>query len=101
LSAITQVPTLLEQGLDLTVMTWYGLMVRAGTPKTSIDAIVQAIEVASKDPQVLNTMHHDGATPLFSSPASFAREAQEEFALVKPLLSKYLLSNEQSAAPAK
>jgi tripartite-type tricarboxylate transporter receptor subunit TctC len=82
-------------------MTWYGLMVRVGTPKASIDAIVQAIEIASKDPQVLKTMHHEGATPLFSSPESFAREAKEEFALVKPLLDKYLLGNEQPAAVAK
>jgi tripartite-type tricarboxylate transporter receptor subunit TctC len=101
LSAIAQVPTLLEQGLDMTVMTWYGLMVRAGTPKAAVDAIVQAIEIASKDPQVLKTMHHEGATPLFSSPESFAREAKEEFALVKPLLDKYLLGNEPPAAAAK
>lgn len=101
LSALAQVPTLLEQGLDMTVMTWYGLMVRAGTPTVAVDAIVQAIKVASTDPQVLKTMHHEGATPLFSSPDSFAREAKEEFALVKPLLNKYLLGNEQSAAPAK
>ena len=101
LSAIAQVPTLLEQGLDMTAMTWYGLMVRAGTPTAAVDAIVQAIQVASTDPQVLKTMHHEGATPLFSSPESFTREAKEEFALVKPLLNKYLLGNEQPAAAAK
>jgi len=46
-------------------------------------------------------MYHEGATPLFSSPESFAREAKEEFALVKPLLNKYLLGNEQPVVPAK
>ncbi len=101
LSAIAQVPTLLEQGLDMTAMTWYGLMVRAGTPTAAVDAIVQAIQVASTDAQVLKTMHHEGATPLFSSPDSFTREAKEEFALVKPLLNKYLLGNEQPAAATK
>ena len=101
LDSLSTVPTLREQGLDMTVMTWYGLMVRAGTPKPSVDAIVGAIEIASKDPQVLKTMHHEGATPLFSSPESFAREAQEEVALVNPLLKKYLLGNEQPAVPAK
>jgi len=101
LSTLASVPTLLEQGLEMTAMTWYGLLVRAGTPKPAVEAIVQAIEVASKDPQVLRTMHHEGATPLFSSPSSFAREAQEEFALVTPLLKKYLLSAEQPAVPSK
>jgi len=101
LSALSSVPTLLEQGLEMTAMTWYGLMVRAGTPKASTDAIVQAIGIASKDPQVLKTMHHEGATPLFSSSESFAREAKEEFALVTPLLKKYLMGNEQPAASSK
>lgn len=101
LSALANVPTLIEQGLDMTVMTWYGLMVRAGTPKPAVDALVQAIQIASNDPQVLKTMHHEGATPLFSSPESFAREAKEEFALVTPLLKKYLMGNEQPAATAK
>ena len=101
LSTLSSVPTLLEQGLEMTAMTWYGLMVRAGTPKASTDAIVQAIEIASKDPQVLKTMHHEGATPLFSSPESFAREAKEEFALVTPILKKYLMGNEQPAASSK
>jgi tripartite-type tricarboxylate transporter receptor subunit TctC len=91
--ALSSIPTLREQGLDMTAMTWYGLMVRAGTPQSSIDAIVRAIEIASKDPQVLKTMQHEGATPLFSTPESFAREAREEVALVNPLLKKYLLNN--------
>ncbi len=101
LSTLANVPTLREQGLEMTAMTWYGLMVRADTPKPALEAIVQAIEIASKDPQVLKTMHHEGATPLFSSPESFAREAKEEFALVKPLLKKYLLGAEQAAATSK
>ena len=101
LSTLGNVPTLREQGLEMTAMTWYGLMVRAGTPKPAMEAIVQAIEIASKDPQVLKTMHHEGATPLFSSPESFVREAKEEFALVTPLLKKYLLSAEPAAEPSK
>ena len=101
LSTLANVPTLLEQGLEMTAMTWYGLMVRAGTPKPAVDAIVQAIAIASKDPQVLKTMHQEGATPLFSSPESFAREAKEEFALVTPLLKKYLLGAELNTQPLK
>ena len=85
----------------MTAMTWYGLMVRAGTPKPAVDALVQAIDIASKDPQVLKTMHHEGATPLFSSPESFAREAKDEFALVTPLLKKYLMGNEPPVAASK
>jgi len=46
-------------------------------------------------------MHHEGATPLFSSPESFAREAKDEFALVTPLLKKYLMGNEPPAAASK
>ena len=101
LSTLANVPTLIEQGLEMTAMTWYGLMVREGTSKPAVEAIVQAIAIASKDPQVLKTMHHEGATPLFSSPESFAREAKEEFALVTPLLKKYLLGAEQAAATSK
>ena len=92
LSALDQVPTLREQGLDMTAVTWYGLMVRAGTPEPVVSELVQAIAIASKDPQVLKTMYHEGATPVFSSPEAFTREAKEEMARVTPLLKKYLLS---------
>ena len=85
------VPTLREQGLDMTAVTWYGLMVRAGTPEPVVNELVQAIAIASKDPQVLKTMYHEGATPVFSSPEAFTREAKEEMARVTPLLKKYLL----------
>ena len=100
-SELNQVPTLLEEGLEMTVTTWYGLMVRAGTPDYAVSALVDAIGLASKDPQVLKTMQHEGATPLFSSPESFAREAKEEMALVTPLLKKYLLNAESPSASSK
>ena len=90
LSELPDVPTLTELGLQMSAMTWYGLMVRQGTPDAAVAAISAAVQTAAQDTKVLESMRSEGAIPVFSDPATFDREAREEAQSVKPLLEKYL-----------
>ena len=88
---LPEVPTLTEEGLNMSSVTWYGVMVRRGTPEAALQAIVGAVKFASQDPQVLKVIRSDGAVPVFGSPSAFEVEAAEELATVTPLLQKYFV----------
>jgi len=88
---LPEIPTLNEEGLGMSAMTWYGMMVRKDTPEAVINALVEAVTLASKDPDVLKTIRSEGAIPVFGSPASFEKEAAEEVSTVTPLLKKYFV----------
>jgi len=88
---LPEIPTLTEEGLDMSAVTWYGMMVRKGTPDVALKALVEAVKIASKDPEVLKTIRSEGAVPVFGSPGSFEKEAAEEVSTVTPLLKKYFV----------
>ena len=98
---LPQVPTLTEEGLSVNAVTWYGLMVRKGTPDSALAAIVDAVKFASKDPTVLKVIRSEGAVPVFGSPQSFELEAAEEVATVLPLLQKYFVQTNQQGETSK
>ena len=93
---LPEIPTLTEEGLDMSAVTWYGMMVRKGTPEVALQALVEAVKIASIDPGVLKTIRSEGAIPVFGSPGNFEKEAAEEVSTVTPLLRKYFVdSNNQ------
>lgn len=93
---LPEIPTLTEEGLDMSAVTWYGMMVRKGTPEVALQALVEAVKIASIDPGVLKTIRSEGAIPVFGSPGNFEKEAAEEVSTVTPLLKKYFVdSNNQ------
>lgn len=91
---LPEVPTLKELGMNLIGVTWYGIMVKAGTPDNAFNAIVQAVNLAAKDPQILRSIQSDGAIPTFSSPNAFEEQAKEEIEIMTPLLQKYLVNQQ-------
>lgn len=92
LPELPDVPTLNELGLQMSAVTWYGLMVRRDTPEAAVAALSAAVRAASQDQKVRASMRSEGAIPVFSDPAAFERDAREEAQAVKPLLEKYLTS---------
>ncbi|SAI34739.1 lipoprotein [Bordetella ansorpii] len=95
LPELPDVPTLNELGLQMSAVTWYGLMVRQGTPENVVAAIGAGIQAAAHDRKVRESMRSEGAIPVFSDAATFDREAREEARAVEPLLEKYLTSTEK------
>lgn len=90
LPELPDVPTLKEEGLNMSAMTWYGIMVRKGTPESVVNALSDAVRLASDDKKLRTSMETEGAIPVFSSPADFDADVHAEAAAVRPLLEKYL-----------
>ena len=75
--ALPDVPTMREQGLDMTVGSWQGVFVPKGTPKPVVDRLYRVSVDMMKDPQVVKRMGETGITIVTSkSPADFTAFVQ-------------------------
>jgi tripartite-type tricarboxylate transporter receptor subunit TctC len=64
--ALPEVPTMREQGFDMTVGSWQGLFVPAGTPRPVVDRLYRAGVAAMKDPAVVKRLGDAGITIITS-----------------------------------
>jgi tripartite-type tricarboxylate transporter receptor subunit TctC len=77
--ALPNVPTLAEAGLPgYYAASWYGLMVPAGTPNSSIDILARQIGTIMRVPEVREKMLAQGFEPVGDTPAQFAKFISEE-----------------------
>jgi tripartite-type tricarboxylate transporter receptor subunit TctC len=77
--AMPDVPTLREQGLNMTVGSWQGLFVPKGTPQAVVNRLFQVGVAAMKDPQVVKRLGDSGVTIVTSrSPADFTAFLKSE-----------------------
>jgi tripartite-type tricarboxylate transporter receptor subunit TctC len=77
---LPQVPTIVEEGYpDLTVATWFGLLVPAGTPPEIVQRINAEVMKALRDPEVLAKYRTIGIDPVAShSPEAFGTQLRGE-----------------------
>ena len=79
LSSAPDVPTFAESGLaGVNVVIWYGMLAPLSTPRTIMDRLAHAIAQIAKSPDVRERMLRDGAEPIGSSPADYARYFSSE-----------------------
>lgn len=93
---LPEIPTLMEQGYSIKGDTWYGLMVRKGTPEEAFRAIYEGLMAVSQQPEVTAAIKAEGGMPEFGSPEQFEADVKSELKVLEPLARKYLL-----AEPAK
>jgi tripartite-type tricarboxylate transporter receptor subunit TctC len=68
-----QIPTVSEAGLPgYQVMSWYGIVAPAGTPKANVQRLAKVIATRLEQPDMQDKLHKLGATPVGGSPESFA-----------------------------
>ena len=68
------VPTVAESGLPkFEYLTWYGMVVPAGTPRPVVDVIARDTSRALRTPAVLDRFTQQGLDLLVTSPADFGR----------------------------
>ncbi len=85
------VPTFAEAGHPIKFgTTWYGVMVRSGTPDAVVAAIAAAVARAGTKPEVLASIDTQGGVPVFNSAEVFAREMAEDLRDIAPIGEKYL-----------
>ncbi|HXF67411.1 MAG TPA: tripartite tricarboxylate transporter substrate binding protein [Burkholderiales bacterium] len=77
--ALPDVPTMREQGLDMTVGSWQGLFVPKGTPQAVVNRLFKVGVEMMKDPQVVKRLGDAGITIVTSkSPADFYAFVKKE-----------------------
>ncbi|NDY83351.1 tripartite tricarboxylate transporter substrate binding protein [Orrella sp. NBD-18] len=76
---LPNVPTMVEAGVPgYDVMSWFGLLAPANTPKPIIDKLNQAIVEILKTPDVQQQIEAQGAIPTPETPAQFAAFIRNE-----------------------
>ena len=76
--AFPDVPTLKEQGIDLSIQFWIGLFAPAGTPATIVKLLEREVAKAVQHPETLKSMAQLGLTPAFNSSEAFTRQIAQE-----------------------
>jgi tripartite-type tricarboxylate transporter receptor subunit TctC len=76
---LPEIPTVAESGLPgFDVTSWYGIVVRSGTPPAVIDKIQRDMAEALRDPDVKAKLAALGLEPVGDTPAEFAQVIQSE-----------------------
>lgn len=70
-SALPDVPTLKEIGVDYDLTIWYALWATAGTPKAVIDRMAEATAKVLASPDMVARLRAGGAEPESSTPQHF------------------------------
>ena len=80
-NAAPEIPTIAEQGLEgFDVVTWYGMLAPAGTPKPVLETLHAAIVEFAALPDVRERLSGIGAEPATLSPAEFAAMIRRDVA---------------------
>jgi tripartite-type tricarboxylate transporter receptor subunit TctC len=78
-TAMPEVPTIAESGLPgYELMTWYGVLSAAGTPRTVINRLNREIGAVVKLPDVQERLAVDGVEPAPGTPEQFAALIKSE-----------------------
>lgn len=77
--ALPEVPTMREQGFDMTVGSWQGLFVPKGTPKPVVAQLFDVGQKTMKQPDVVKRLSDNGVTIVLSkSPEDFGAFQKRE-----------------------
>lgn len=71
LSALPDVGTFAELGVDYDISVWYGLMAPAGTPKTVLDRLASVTRSIMATSDMAQKMGSGGAEPAWNKPEDF------------------------------
>ncbi len=71
-------PTFKEQGVDLVINHWVGLMGPAGTPKDVVDVLVKSLEQGMKKPEFQKLLSQRGLAYQFASGDDFQSYVDQE-----------------------
>jgi tripartite-type tricarboxylate transporter receptor subunit TctC len=74
-----EIPTVSESGLKgFELVTWYGIIAKAGTPKNILEKLASDIESVAKSPDVTSFLVKENARVVASSPEKFGLQLKNE-----------------------
>jgi tripartite-type tricarboxylate transporter receptor subunit TctC len=74
LNVAPEVPTLVEQGLQIVNYGWWGVCTRSGVPQPVVQTLNRHIAAAIASPEYRNAMEKTGVIPVSSTPEELGRE---------------------------
>lgn len=77
---ISDVPTLKENGIDVEVSNWWGLLAPTGTPSSVIDRWNREVNSSLAEPEMKKRFASEGADPMPMSRTEFEKFMAEETA---------------------
>jgi tripartite-type tricarboxylate transporter receptor subunit TctC len=81
IAALPDIPTMAEQGVDLNITFWSGLLAPAGTPKPILDKLAAEVQRIVKLPDVRARMLALAIDPVGSTPEEFTKVIATEIPL--------------------
>lgn len=87
-SALPDVPTFTELGIDYDISLWYGLMAPAGTPKAVLDRLAGMAEKVMTTPDLALKIRAGGAEPAWNKPDEFKALLRADTAYWKQVAKK-------------
>ncbi len=85
-SALPNVPTMIEQGLDYEVPYWTAIYAPAATPKPIVEKLSAEIAKAMKDPDVIERLRKAGTEAVGSTPAEMDVFNRQQFELYRKVV---------------
>jgi len=79
-AAAPDIPTLAENGVQVSGGTWVGWLAPAGTPQAAIEKISSEIQAVGKRPDIRDRLMGMGIDPVAGSPAQFDQFLRDEVA---------------------
>jgi tripartite-type tricarboxylate transporter receptor subunit TctC len=93
---VPQVPTFLEQGINLTSNSWYGLFGPKNMQSSTVDAIYQDVKTVLADAEVQDKLKLLGADPGGEPPAEFTKRFQTDLAEYGDMIKRLHLDEESA-----
>ncbi|MFO1143015.1 MAG: tripartite tricarboxylate transporter substrate binding protein [Amaricoccus sp.] len=76
---LPDVPTLEEQGIDFSTLSWLALVAPAGTPPEVVDRLNEAMQHAAADPDLAARLRADGSEPATYTAAEFNQLLADQY----------------------
>lgn len=77
---LPDMPTVREQGFDMSLQSWMGLLAPKGTPKEVVNKLRDAMFAASKDPEFMQGLTNMGIDPLTLGGPEYVKLVKEAYA---------------------
>ena len=86
---LPEVPTSVEQGINVTYTIWRGVLAPKGTPRPVIEKLAAGIKKITEDKAFREAIKQLGDEPGYLGPDEFAKEWQREYDLHKEIAKVY------------
>lgn len=94
IGVLPDVPTLMEQGIELNYSYWIGLILKAGTPPEVVAKLSDALKYATSSKDLVERFRGDGVDSSFMTPVEFREYIAKEIVETGKLITELKIPKE-------